>query len=59
MVGPVWVVDLGFDNDYRTYPIAGKNDYIYRSGGSVASDAVKRLADRILIADAKSRERLK
>ena len=59
VVGPVWDVDLGFDNDYRTYPIAGKNDYIYRSGGSVASDAVKRLADRILIADAKSRERLK
>ena len=59
VVGPVWDVDLGFDSDYRTYPIAGKNDYIYRSGGSVASDAVKRLADRILIADAKSRERLK
>ena len=59
VVGPVWDVDLGFDNDYRTYPIAGKNDYIYRSGGSVASDAVKRLADRILIADAKSRDRLK
>ena len=59
VVGPVWDVDLGFDNDYRTYPIAGKNDYIYRSGGSVASSAVKRLADRILIADAKSRERLK
>lgn len=59
VVGPVWDVDLGFDNDYRTYPIAGKNDYIYRSGGSVASDAVRRLADRILIADAKSRERLK
>ena len=59
VVGPVWDVDLGFDNDYRTYPIAGKNDYIYRSGGSVASGAVKRLADRILIADAKSRERLK
>ena len=59
VVGPVWDVDLGFDNDYRTYPIANKTDFIYRSGGSVASDAVKRLADRILIADAKSRERLK
>ena len=59
VVGPVWDVDLGFDNDYRTYPIANKTDFIYRSGGSVASSAVKRLADRILIADAKSRERLK
>ena len=59
VVGPVWDVDLGFDNDYRTYPIANKTNFIYRSGGSVASDAVKRLADRILIADAKSRERLK
>ena len=59
VVGPVWDVDLGFDNDYRTYPIANKTDFIYRSGGSVASDAVKRLANRILIADAKSRERLK
>lgn len=59
VVGPVWDVDLGFDNDYRTYPLSGKTDYIYRSGGSVASDAMKRLADRIVIADAKSRERLK
>ena len=59
VVGPVWDVDLGFDNDYRTYPIANKTDFIYRSGGSVASSAVKRLVDRILIADAKSRERLK
>lgn len=59
VVGPVWDVDLGFDNDYRTYPIAGKNDYIYRSGGSVASSAVKRLVDRILVSDTKARERLK
>lgn len=59
VVGPVWDVDLGFDNDYRTYPIAGMNDYIYRSGGSVASSAVKRLVDRILVSDTKARERLK
>lgn len=59
VVGPVWDVDLGFDNDNRTYPLTSKTDYIYRSGGSVASDALKQLADRILIADAKARERLK
>lgn len=59
VVGPVWDVDLGFDNDYRTYPIANKTDFLYRSGGSVASSAVKRLADRILVSDTKARERLK
>lgn len=59
VVGPVWDVDLGFDNDYRTYPIANKTDFLYRSGGSVASDAVKRLADRILVSDTKALERLK
>ena len=59
VVGPVWDVDLGFDNDYRTYPIANKTDFIYRSGGSVASSAVKRLVDRILVSDTKTRERLK
>ena len=59
VVGPVWDVDLGFDNDYRTYPIANKTDFIYRSGGSVASSAVKRLVDRILVSDTKARERLK
>lgn len=59
VVGPVWDVDLGFDNDYRTYPIANKTEFIYRSGGSVASSAVKRLVDRILVSDTKARERLK
>ena len=59
VVGPVWDVDIGFDNDYRTYPIANKTDFIYRSGGSVASSAVKRLVDRILVSDTKARERLK
>ena len=40
-------------------PIANKTDFIYRSGGSVASSAVKRLVDRILVSDMKARERLK
>lgn len=34
--GPVWDFDIAFENDYRTYPINGKSDYVYRSGGSSA-----------------------
>ena len=37
--GPVWDFDIAFENDYRTFPINSKSDYIYpsaerRSSGS-------------------------
>lgn len=45
--GPVWDFDLAFDNDYRTYPVNNKNDYIYRSGGSCAGD-MKNFVDNVI-----------
>ena len=44
--GPVWDFDLAFENDYRTYPICNKGDWVYRSGGSLAGD-MKRFVDNI------------
>ena len=46
--GPVWDFDLAFDNDQRTYPVCGKSDYIYRSGGSCTGD-LKRLVDTFVL----------
>lgn len=47
-VGPVWDYDLAFENDIRTYPINSLDDYIYAIRGSVASDAVRKMVDRIV-----------
>lgn len=52
-VEPVWDFDIAFDNDYRTYPICNRGDYIYRSGGSHAGEFNK-FVDRILIYDKKA-----
>lgn len=44
--GPVWDFDIAFENDYRTYPINQKTDFIYNSQGSSANgfkDLVNRL----------------
>ena len=46
--GPVWDFDIAFDNDYRTYPVCGKKDYIYRSGGSCAG-TMRELADLFVL----------
>ena len=46
-VGPVWDFDIAFDNDYRTYPVNNKNDYIYRSGGSTVG-YMRTLVDRVI-----------
>ena len=48
--GPVWDFDIAFDNDYRTYPINNKADFVYRSGGSSAGN-MKSFVDRILLLD--------
>lgn len=36
--GPVWDFDIAFDNDYRTYPLNNKSEFVCFSGGSVAGD---------------------
>ena len=48
--GPVWDFDLAFDNDERTYPVNGKSDYIYRSGGSTTGN-MKKFVDNIVVKD--------
>ena len=45
--GPVWDYDLAFENDWRTYPINDKNDWVFRSGGSGAT-GMRDLIDRLL-----------
>ncbi|MCM1034358.1 MAG: CotH kinase family protein [Paludibacter sp.] len=45
--GPVWDFDIAFDNDYRTYPINNKTDYVYRSGGSSAG-SMSALVTRVI-----------
>jgi hypothetical protein len=51
--GPVWDFDLAFENDKRTYPVNGKSDYIYRSGGYYAGKMVD-FVDKIVIQDAET-----
>ena len=46
-VGPVWDVDLGFDNDNRTYPINQLNDFVYKTKGSTANGVIP-LVNRIM-----------
>ena len=56
--GPVWDYDLGFENDYRTYPINNLWDYIYASNGSVASESVRQMVTRIVKNDPQAKQRL-
>ena len=56
--GPTWDHDLSFDNDYRSYPVNGNNDFLYLSVPSPASDAVREMTDRIVKQDPYSREML-
>ena len=55
---PVWDFDIAFDNDQRTYPIATHTDYIFASKGSVASEAMRRMVNRIVKEDDGARQRL-
>lgn len=56
--GPVWDFDIAFDNDQRTYPIATHTDYIFASKGSVASEAMRQIVNRIVKEDDGARQRL-
>ena len=55
--GPVWDFDLAFDNDYRTYPVCGKSDYVYRSGGSYAG-TLKQMVDIFVLQNQTSQAKL-
>lgn len=55
--GPVWDFDIAFDNDYRTYPVNNKSDYIYRSGGSYAG-TMKQMVDIFVLQNQTSQAKL-
>lgn len=53
--GPAWDFDLGFDNDWRTYPIhSHAGDYLYCWSGSSGCSGMKEMANRILKSDPRS-----
>lgn len=56
-VGPVWDFDLAYENDNRTYPINGLNDWVYKTRGSYAGD-MRNFVNRIVNSDTKARNRL-
>lgn len=56
--GPVWDYDLAFENDNRTYPINNLQDFIYARNGSVASESVRTMVNRIVKQDPAARARL-
>lgn len=55
--GPIWDIDLGFDNDNRTYPVNSLNDFVYATKGSTAG-RMNDLANRIVKSDAAARAQL-
>lgn len=56
-VGPIWDVDLGFDNDIRHYPIDNKRDYLYLTG-SVAGENFRSAITRMVLTDSGSKKAL-
>lgn len=56
-VGPCWDFDLAYENDNRTHPINGLNDWIYRTRGSYAGN-MRSFVDRIIVSDAAAKTRL-
>lgn len=49
--GPVWDLDLGFDNDGRTYPIDRYNDFLFNSSGTSSASGMKEFVRRIIYDD--------
>lgn len=56
--GPTWDHDLSFDNDYRSYPVNGNNDFIFLFVPSPASDAVRDITRRIVKEDPEAKKLL-
>ncbi|MDE6514354.1 MAG: CotH kinase family protein [Muribaculaceae bacterium] len=49
--GPVWDFDLGFDNDYRTYPVNQYSTYLFNQSSASAADNMKNFVRRIIYGD--------
>lgn len=45
-VGPIWDLDLAYENDIRTYPINNKSGWIYTSGSS--ANNMRTVVNRLL-----------
>lgn len=56
--GPTWDHDLSFDNDYTSHPINGLNNYVFCTKGRAASDAIRRVTERIIRQDPEAKELL-
>ncbi|MBO7068961.1 MAG: CotH kinase family protein [Bacteroidaceae bacterium] len=50
-VAPSWDFDLAFDNDYRTYPVSNRDDWVFRTGGSCAGN-MKAFVSQLLLDNA-------
>lgn len=53
--GPIWDMDLGFDNDNRTYPIVGSESYLFNRNGTSAANGMKSFASRVLLHDSRTK----
>lgn len=51
--GPIWNLDLAFENDNRTYPINNLSDWIYATKGSIAGN-FRKFVSRIVKDDKKA-----
>lgn len=56
--GPIWDLDLAFENDNRTYPINNLNDWIYATNGSIAGN-FRKFVSRIVKDDKKAIEQMR
>ena len=57
--GPVWDFDLGFDNDWRCYPVCERtrfSTYLFTTAGGDAGGVTRRMARRIFIDDPNTRK---
>jgi hypothetical protein len=52
--GPVWDMDLGFNNDTRTYPVTSGTSYLYSRSGASAATGMKNLVRRIISNDSQT-----
>ena len=57
-IGPIWDIDLGFDNDKRTYPISQFDDFFYTADCASAAVGMKNFVNRIIKNDPQAREML-
>lgn len=58
VTGPVWDFDIAFDNDYRTYPVNHKSDFIYTVGSAAGGDTMKQFVNQIIKNNNHARKRL-